>query len=176
MKLGHISKDCDRKCKKCGYGHHQVLCAKSEESKTTEGMDQLVTATVKGKKEVLLQTARAYAYGNDETKKFTIDILFDNGSQRTYVSEDVKQKLSLNVNNVETININTFGSTRYEKKQCELVQINVEVDNQVIPVSALSYNKICSPFSTRSVNLSDYPHLRNLKLADSIDSQMKRIG
>ena len=176
LKLGHISKNCDRKCRKCGYGHHQVLCTKPYESKAPEGTDQLVTATVKGKKEVLLQTARAYAYGNDETKKIPIDILFDSGSQRSYVSEEVKKKLSLNANTVETININTFGSAKYERKNCELVEINVEVDDQVIPVSALSYNKICSPFSTRSVNLSDYPHLRNLKLADSIDSQTKRIS
>ena len=176
LKLGHISKDCDRKCKKCGYGHHQVLCAKSEESKATESMDQLVTATIKGKKEVLLQTAMTYAYGDNEMKKIPIDILFDSGGQRTYVSEGVKEKLSLNVNNVETINSNTFGSTRYEKKQCKLVQINVEVDDQGIPDSAHSYNKICSPFSIHSIHLSDYPHLHNLKLADSIDSQTKHIG
>ena len=174
LKLGHFAKNCDRKCKKCGNGHHQVICNKPEEG-TAETFDHLVTATVKGKKEVLLQTARAYAFGEDKTKKIAIDVLFDSGSQRSYVSEEIKKKLSLNVENVETININTFGSDKYNKKKCELVSINIEVENQAIPVRALSYPTICSPFSSRGIQISDYPHLRTLKLADSLDSHAKRV-
>ena len=142
LKFGRFAKDCNRKCKKCGYGHHQVICNKSGEG-TAETFDRLVTATVKGKKEVLLQTARASAFGEDPTKKMAIDVLFDSGSQRSYISEELKKKLSLNVENVETININTLGSDKYNKKKCELVSINIEVENQVIPVRALSYPTIC---------------------------------
>ena len=174
LKVGHFAKDCDRKCKKCGKGHHQVICNKSE-GDTTEAFDRLVTATVKGKKEILLQTARAYSFGEDQSKKVAIDVLFDSGSQRSYVSGELKKKLSLNVENAETINLNTFGSDKYSKKKCEVVSINIEVENQAIPVRALSYPTICSPFSSRSLKVSDYPHLRRLKLADSVDSNARRV-
>eukprot|EP00794_Sanderia_malayensis_P008684 gene8684-9619_t len=36
LKLGHFAKNCNRKCKKCGYGHHQVICNKSEEDREPE--------------------------------------------------------------------------------------------------------------------------------------------
>ena len=81
----------------------------------------------------------------------------------------------LNVENVETININTFGSDKYSKKKCDLVSINIQVEDQAIPLRALSYPTICSPFSSRGIQISDYPQLRTLKLADSVDSHSKRV-
>ncbi|XP_065068368.1 uncharacterized protein LOC135693738 [Rhopilema esculentum] len=73
------------------------------------------------------------------------------------------------------ININTFGSDKYNKKKCELVSINIEVENQVIPVRALSYPTICSPFASRGIEISEYPHLHTLKLADSVNSHTKHV-
>ena len=85
LKLGHKAKDCPskRKCRKCGGAHHQTLCSKQNESVAplTENGSQNTTtaAAVSGRKTVLLQTAKAYVYGEDESRKMQIIILFDGG-------------------------------------------------------------------------------------------------
>ena len=66
---------------------------------------------------------------------------------------------------VETINLNTFSSEKYSKKQCERVVFNLEVENEVVPVKAVSFPQLCSPIS-RNVDISRYPHLQGLNLAD----------
>ncbi len=66
----------NRKCRKRGAGHHQVLCKKESENSADSEADcnRLITATVKGKKQVLLQTTAAYAFGPDESKEIPIHI------------------------------------------------------------------------------------------------------
>ena len=54
---------------------------------------------------------------------------------------------------------------KYSKKQCERVVLNLEVENDVVPVKVLSFPQLCSPIS-RHVDISRYPHLQGLNLAD----------
>ena len=58
-----------------------------------------------------------------------VNVLFDSGSQRSYVTEEVKEKLKLNVKIIEQLNLNTFGSEKSERKRCSLVDLNLEVGN-----------------------------------------------
>ncbi len=104
LKLGHFANKCAQKYKKCGGAHHQVIYKGKEISSTQEAQteaenntDRLVTATVKGKKEILLQTAQATAFRTDVNKKIPVCILFDGGSQRSYITEELKKKLNLAV-------------------------------------------------------------------------------
>ena len=181
MKLGHSSRDCDKKCRKCEGNHHQAICFKRRDRSQTVNsapqrsqVEKTVTATSSGKGGVLLQTATAYAYGADKNKKIMVNVLFDGGSQRSYVTDELKSKLSLNVENKEILNINTFGSDKYQKKKCDVVIVNLElVDESVIAISALSYPVICSPISSR-IDVSEYPHLQGLTFADSPNKEAKR--
>eukprot|EP00795_Rhopilema_esculentum_P004041 gene4041-20216_t len=59
-----------------------------------------VTALANDKKQVLLQTAKAQAFAADGVTKIPITILFDSGSQRSYISEETKKKLSLPENEI----------------------------------------------------------------------------
>ena len=70
----------------------------------------------KGTTNVLLQTASGYVFGEDQSAKVSVNILFDSGSQQSYVTEELKMKLSLESNGSETLNLNTFGSEKYFKK------------------------------------------------------------
>ncbi|XP_044172645.1 uncharacterized protein LOC114972132 [Acropora millepora] len=54
------------------------------------------TATSKGKGSVLLQTATAVATNEDQSKSTTVRVLFDSGSQRSYITDGVRRKLALN--------------------------------------------------------------------------------
>ena len=133
-----------------------------------------VTALANNKKQVLLQTAKAQAFAADGVTKIPIKILFDSGSQSSYMSEETKKKLSLPVEHSETLNINMFGTDKYAKKLCESVTVKVEVADQVVLVNALAYPTICSPIST-CVTVSDYPHLHSLHFADSVEASEKHI-
>ena len=180
LKLGHKAKDCPskRKCRKCGGAHHQTLCSKQNESVAplTENGSQNTTtaAAVSGRKTVLLQTAKAYVYGEDESRKMQIIILFDGGSQRSYVTDHLKKKLYLKSEHLEVLNLSTFGSENSDRKTCAVVKLTVEVDGQPVCISALSHPTICTPLSSR-VNVSEYAHLRGLDLAHSANGDCKRI-
>eukprot|EP00794_Sanderia_malayensis_P021467 gene21467-biopygen1183 len=98
MKIGHMAKRCQStiKCRDCGRRHNTAICEgeKHEEVKAKEE-ESTSTMASKGREGVLLQTAQAIVYGNDKTKKTKINILFDGGSQRSYITEELKKKLGL---------------------------------------------------------------------------------
>ena len=135
----------------------------------------MVTATSKGKSSALMQTAQAYAFGEESSKKIKVNILFDSGSQRSYVTEELKRKLNLRSEGRETLNLNTFGSDKYSRKNCDKVKVNLEVGEEVISTSALSFPQLCSPLVSR-IDVGKYPHLQGLKLADNSACNVKSIN
>ena len=66
-----------------------------------------------------------------------MNVLFDSGSQKSYIVESVKKALSLKIEKTETLNINTFCTEKYEKKLCDRVILNLEVMGDVVSISAL---------------------------------------
>jgi len=133
------------------------------------------TSTVKRKANVLLQTAKVFVFGEDRNEKIPVHMLFDSGSQKSYVTEEIKKKLSLDVEQKETVNLNTFGCAGYSKKVCERVTLNFEVNNEIILIVALSTPAICSPISSR-VDVRNYPHFTGLQFANTLDSSDQQIG
>ena len=179
LKVGHVAKDCFSKgrCQNCNGKHNTLLCQKSSQDNqsTANEMKSITTSSVKQKTNVLLQTAKAFAFGNDRSQKIPVNILFDGGSQKSYVTEEIKNKLSLDVKQKETVNLNTFGSENYSRKVSERVVVNLEVNDEVIPISALTSPAICSPISSR-VDVSSYPHLSGLQFANKLDCGDQQIG
>ena len=65
------------------------------------------------KSSVLLQTARAVATNGSRSKP--VRILFDTGSQRSYVTNDLAKQLKLTPLKRETLHLNTFGNSQTMK-------------------------------------------------------------
>ena len=84
-------------CFHCNSSHNSAFCNKDEQERKQEPKPDpyMAMSNVKEKTNALLQTATAYAYGEDKTKKVTVNILFDGGSQKSFVSEELKCKLDL---------------------------------------------------------------------------------
>ncbi|KAL9977060.1 hypothetical protein ACROYT_G014424 [Oculina patagonica] len=82
---------------------------------------QLTTSTSSNKGSVLLQTATAIATNDEGTKSTTIRVLFDNGSQRSYITDNLRSRLQLKPLQKEKLNLNTFGEARYKKQNCDVV-------------------------------------------------------
>lgn len=113
---------------------------------------------------VLLQTA--VATNEDGTRSTVVRLLFDSGSQRSYITENLRATLHLKSLQTERLNLNTFGEAKYKKQNCDVVKLQVRRSGceDAIKISALTFPVICSPLPGKvSVN---YLHLDGLELAD----------
>ncbi len=73
---------------------------------------------------VLLQTARAVA--RDGKKSIPVRVLFDTGSQRTYITNSVQKRLNLKPTSKETLNLNTFGDNTFKGESCDVYKLTLE--------------------------------------------------
>ena len=64
-------------------------------------------------------------------------ILFHNGSQRSYITEKLKVKLSLIPIRQETLHLNVFGSESCNRRKCDVVRLKLQGRDEVIEVIAL---------------------------------------
>jgi hypothetical protein len=124
------------------------------------------TASNQTKGGVMLQTATASAISYDGSTSIPVKIIFDSGSQRSYVSDHLKTKLGLKSQRSETLHLNTFGEKRFRRQKCELLQLKLCASNdEQVTIEALNFPVICSPVSA-TINLENHPHLNGIQLAD----------
>ena len=159
---GHRATQCrsSKRCRKCNHRHHQSLCEIDNSAQNSEGTSSqamltaqnpggtspsqpqtTLTTAARSKTRVLLQTAQTFAFsvGNSTVP---VQILFDNGSQRSYITEKLKVKLSLTSIRQETLHLNVFGSESCNRRKCDVVTLNLQGRDDVIEVMALSFPRI----------------------------------
>ena len=83
----------------------------------TEATPAINTTTTvsKERRSVLLQTTTTTVQSSNGSRPVTARILFDSGSQRSYITNSLKAKLGLVPVKSETVNLNTFGDKRFSK-------------------------------------------------------------
>ncbi|XP_078364115.1 uncharacterized protein LOC144648427 [Oculina patagonica] len=171
LRFDHETKECTnpKKCRHCQQRHHQSICSTLDQGKpkevSAEEMKTTTTVSNKAKGTVLLQTAKAVAVNDFNSKTARVRILLDTGSQRTYVTNRLKSRLNLSPVKSETLHLNTFGDERYTKQQCDVVSLRLQGSQGEIEISALCFPKICSAVSAK-VNIDNHTHLQGLELAD----------
>ncbi|XP_068697018.1 uncharacterized protein [Montipora foliosa] len=177
LKTGHDAKNCfkTKRCRHCDGKHYQSICVRIDkltEQHRTPNEHATVTTTITAKTTtkgtVLLQTASCMAVNGSNS--IPVRVLFDNGSQRSYVSSSVTSRLNLKPVNSENLHINTFGDTSYRKQKCNVVKLCLQTrNNEKLELYAVNFPVICSPLPSR-VNVADYVHLEGLELADNFDN------
>ena len=129
----------------CQQRHHQSICSMFDQGKPkqnevpTEETKTTTTVSNKTKGTVLLQTAKAMAVNDVNSKTAQVRILLDTGSQRTYITSRLKSKLNLSPVKSETLHLNTFGDERYTKQQCDVVNLRIQGSQGEIEISALCF-------------------------------------
>lgn len=155
LRKGHISRNCcaNSRCTNCRGRHHVSICSKS--APLTEAMSNASAAMsqprsepptgglnpqapayaptppttslwVRNDRAVLLQTARAVAFNpNDPRRSQSVRIVLDTGSQRSYVTNSVKEKLSLATEGEQCMSIMTFGSNEEKPQVCKFVKVRL---------------------------------------------------
>ena len=127
------------------------------------------------KTSVLLQTAKIFvSRADDPNHCIQARLIFDTGSQRSYVSTRLRNALQLPTINQETLMIKTFGSETGQVQSRDLVQLCVQgmTSQTFLYVNAYAVPIICSPLQNQAVSftVSTYQHLSGLLLADSISA------
>ena len=132
LRTGHPAKNCNKRCQKWSGSHHQAICFKGKEpptappAKAETKSESTLAAKSTGDVKVMLQTAKAVMFGEDKSKGVMVNVLLDGGSQRSYVTEELVKKLSLDVNRIENLTSNTFGTDKFKKQKCSVVTVNID--------------------------------------------------
>lgn len=188
LKKGHRANNCPRtrNCRNCEKRHHQAICGANQKTKEAvpkdkpsgkpnqemkhDQQEEVLTTTnvARTKPNVILQTARAFVRGRNESKIIEARVLFDGGSQRSYITNELQEKLGVKRQRTETLHLNTFGGKNYSRQKCDLIELSVGKNGEETMIKALTFPTICSKLSSK-IETSSYPHLQGLDLADDFE-------
>ena len=130
-----------------------------------------MTIYVDSKTAVLLQTAQTRIYNPMNPQcSVMVRVLLDSGSQRSYITEEVMQKLGLTPMSRQIIAISTFGSNPMEVQDCGLVTVGIQTQSENCrEVSLFSVPHICDALGNQPISmcLERCEHLRGLVLAEA---------
>ena len=120
----------------------------------------------------LMQTALVTASG--PTTRCQARILIDTGSQKTFITQCLKNKLQLKAAQNEILDITTFGSTtKGTPKSYEVVTLTLNAVNKDVKITALVTPIICLPLS--STQHTEIPvELKALAFADPLNAEGDR--
>ena len=107
---------------------------------------------------VLLQTAVGEVSSvNQPHTGLNMRILFDSGSQRSYITERARNKLSLSAMRTEKLLIKTCGYENEQLKECDVVEFYVKgfgIDSSTVHMAAHVVPLTCSPLKDQAVKLA----------------------
>ncbi|VDI47902.1 Hypothetical predicted protein [Mytilus galloprovincialis] len=128
----HRVADCksDKTCKNCNKRHHTSICSKngshlytkSKDSSTSKpdtdaAVASMHSSTSSVRSQVLLKTAIA-PITYDKTHFNTANILFDEGAQRSFITQEMADLLNLRPHRKEAITISGFGESNKKNQRC----------------------------------------------------------
>ena len=83
------------------------------------------------------------------------------------MTNHIKEKLGLTATSTETLHLNSFGENAYRKQKCQVVILPLRSSkDEYMEISVLNFPDICLPLPKRK-DVTKYPHLVDLDLADS---------
>ena len=168
------------KCRKCNGKHRISICTfekrdKSVKTESQNDTEETTTDFSNNKNTILLQTALAVVSNLNSSERKNTLLLLDRGSQRSYMSEKLRNELNLPTLRRERLFIKTFGNSNSKCKNVDIVPLNAIASNKTITIEAIFTPDIYDPLTNQNVKAS-YNHLKNLKLADSSNTVTKNIN
>ena len=159
MKRDHRANECyyDRSCHYCGRSnvHQRSLSPKQfgnvnnetvhlaeeryqeDEEDTTYTGSEAENALISSGEMVLMQTAKANIKNPIKGTQENGRILFDSGSQRTYITESLARKLNLMLGEMIEITLFTFGSENPKTQKTPSTTFDIELrDGSVLKMTA----------------------------------------
>ena len=120
----------------------------------------------------LLKTAVAVV--RVENKRMLTNILFDEGAQRSFVTQALANQLSATPHRKENLLISSFGGASTPSNQVGSINLVLETDVGDVKISALVVPKIAAPIQNFvNSDLHHLTYLRGLKLAHPVGCTKK---
>ena len=204
LQSNHISKFCPAKyrCAKCKGKHNISICMpqrektnqNEQEQKKEKEAQRVAASVIRGeagnskkdeadevtkneKSTTFLQSAKAIVTDMFEKCSVTLRILFDNGSQKSFITKKIADYLHLMPIRKEKLIINGFAGKEEKLVNLDVVAVSVKntdgekcgsIELYVVPF-------ICKPICDQPIELAQatYEHLIDLKLADVTDGESK---
>ena len=160
LKSDHFSKNCNYTCSYCKEKHHISLCQNSKYNFKAVSKNVKCT-TARCDTNVLLQTAKITVVDR-LGKTFIVNALFDKGSQQTFVTTELCQKLKVPLKEKVEVRVNAFGTEDYKIRNCAVVRIKTKTKHGHFVLSALAIDQICDTIHQRC-NAENHLNLRNLE-------------
>lgn len=100
-------------------------------------------------------------------------ILFDEGAQRSFVTQKLADELQLCRGEKEAVYLSAFGSTGSKVQYLERATVNLKTDaGKYIPLHVLVVPTIAAPICIRSLHkVTELPYLRGIKLAHPVSGE-----
>ncbi|XP_065900135.1 uncharacterized protein [Dysidea avara] len=139
-------------------------------SNSTDTASLSVTVPMPQNTVCLLKTAiTTVRNGTNSTKA---NVLFDEGSQRSFITEELANTLAVQSYRKEDITVSSFGAQCQLNRQVNVAVINlITMTGQSIPLTVLVVPRIATPLqNTVTFNVAHLPHLHNLPLAHPLSA------
>ena len=152
------------RCSDCKCSHHVLLSCPNltQKSETTK---ELVVISNRGAEILPTVLARASHGNNVQVVRMALDSM----SQKTFITAKAAKRLGLHPSNPQTLTVQGFGG-RNQTERFGSVYIDLEPMNQeqgkITLEAFVKEGQICAPLSAVSLNLKEYPHLKDLALGD----------
>ena len=179
------------KCKRCHGRHHTTICDKNSQQPVRDLSNKLnpkaspyspdktnntpttTTFCSAKRKSILLQTALTVVHNPRKPKSAVqLRILFDTGSQRSYLTKRAMKLLQLKPIATQTLSIATFGAEKEQSRVCPVVSVGICLrERSTMTLSLYVVPSICEPIACQPVDtcVTADEHLMCLDLADPTD-------
>ena len=182
------------RCRKCHRKHHTSLCVEASPKKQeTSEPNPVTTETILATTEASLSTivsqstttASFHLAGNTTCLLKTAvanissrgthvqsNILFDEGSQHSFLTKGVADCLQVQPHDTVELSLSTFGTGTISITKLDVATINLHgISGQVIPLTVLIVPTIAAPIHTVDYKaIVNLPYLAGLQLAHPISS------
>lgn len=192
LRMGHHAKICKSfiKCYVCGQRHSPVLCpgkpTPSNDVKPAPDKKNIAPVIQNYSAEnptsststTLLQTVTLRISHGQKTAK--VRAMFDSGSQRSYIKEEIMEKLNISPAGTEGLSHSLFGGATVSFKNYKTYDLTVQNMDRTFEfqMNALGQSIICKnvpKYNTDSKSLSELLNKHQIKLTDT-DSEGSDIG
>ncbi|XP_071961249.1 uncharacterized protein [Antedon mediterranea] len=190
LNTSHFARKCSFKCRSCNGPHHEIICQKGTtqtatpvpvctepvvQAATTEPLVQAATTTHSNTdiphSHTVLQTAKVRVKGSKGDCLVTV--MFDTGSDNTYVSSNVVNKVGPVWLTSKSFAFAAFGEGKPSQNETRnIYKLNVENKYggwEII--NCIEVKSICAPMFRAKVPQSSLKAVAHLPLADDYDKE-----
>ncbi|XP_045157295.2 uncharacterized protein LOC123523710 [Mercenaria mercenaria] len=133
----------------------------------SRGQSAILHSTTQSRPSVLLKTAVAKVTSDGNCTD--ANILFDEGAQRSFITEELADKLQLSRSGTEVVQLAAFGSSSMKVSHKNKATVYLLTDNKErIDIDVLIVPTIAVPLRNLHRTTSALPYLRGLKLAHPV--------